>query len=415
MTFQKNIILSVALGASVSFLGACSLSYPHSMPTGYTHHHKTYQSPGAETTTEPIVVEQRQYMSMTQAKQFRNGIYNLLEKLTSRAGMPPKPVYILGPQPTTSFYANLDNHLRSSMRHIGYDLASSPEGAYIFTYDAMPLMSVDEGLSVKNNVQLTLNVFTGMGESSKQLTQETGAYFIEGAEHLNIIPAHYATLPLMMGSPMQHPVAIAPPVSAPILKAPIVDVPEASPVPVPMMAPVVAQPVPSNIPPLLAEPLIKPPVAPIPSNSRVSLPPPVEAPYYSSAVKPPVTIPLQPNRIPSGQSRAVLEPVPEVVIEPPRIEPVVQRPEPLTVPPLRPVEVPVSIQAPIGPMPDSVLEGPSLGVSIEKKPSREDIVIINRDVELPEPPEVGALPVIPNAMPSDDIVRGRVSLPSSYR
>lgn len=195
MIASKKYLTLFTLGTSVIALNACSVNHPNAMPTGYTYHKQTYKSPTPPASTK-VNPGQRQYMNAVQAEQFRDSVYDLLERLTARAGMPPKPVYILAPDPMTTFYANIDNDLRESMRYIGYAISDLPVGAYVFTYDARTLDSprgyVSQG---EPNVELVLKVFDSVDQDARMLSQESGWYYIQGAETLNIKPATYKTLP----------------------------------------------------------------------------------------------------------------------------------------------------------------------------------------------------------------------------
>ena len=193
MTFQKKHFSLLAVSASVLTLAGCT--HPTSMPSGYTFHHDTYKS-ATPPPSPKITPQQRQYMDAAQAGQFRDAVYDLLERLTHRAGMPPKPVFVLAPDPMTTFYANIDNDLREGMRHIGYALSDTPVGAYVFAYDARLIEKPRGHISAgEPNVELVLKVFNQVGEDARQLSQESGFYFIQGAEILNIQPATYRILP----------------------------------------------------------------------------------------------------------------------------------------------------------------------------------------------------------------------------
>ena len=181
-------------GASLLTLAACT--HPNSMPTGYTYHNGMYKS-AAPPLPKSITVAQRNYMDENQAEQFRDGTYVLLEKLTTRAGMPPKPVYVMAPMPLTNFYANIDNDLRENMRHIGYALSDTPVEAYIFTYDALYIEPVVDAAPGTPNVQLTLRVYNMEGENAQLLSTETGTFYIQGAETLKIQPTAYKTMPAL--------------------------------------------------------------------------------------------------------------------------------------------------------------------------------------------------------------------------
>lgn len=330
MKFQKNILLPLTLGASLFSLGACSgVTHPNSMPSGYTYHHEIYKSP-APAESSKVTIEQRQYMDATQAQQFRDAIYDLLERLTMRAGMPPKPVYVLAPDAMTTFYSNIDNDLRESMRHIGYAISDTPQDAYIFTYEALPLVTQADGnASAANNVQLTLRIFSGLSESANQLTEETGQYFIQGAEALKIQPPRYnVSLPQAVSNVGD----VVAPASVPVSPAPVVSAPA-----------FVQQPV--TAPAVRAEPV-------------VSAPPVIEP---VQVVKPAIA------RASKIVSPALARPAPVAKIPTPVVEPMT---------------------------PPSTMMEPRKALSIPtpRVPSSDDIIIINRGdkaamaVEIPEPP-----------------------------
>ena len=182
--------LSILILSGLSVFGLQACDHPNAMPTGYTYHHETFKS-AAPPLPKSINDEQRDFMDSTQAGQFRTAVYQLLERLTMRAGMPPKPAYILAPVPMTPFYANIDNDMRETMRYIGYAIADMPTGAYVFTYEAMP---VDDALT-NENVMLIIRVFDKIGKEAKILAQESGQFYIQGAETLTITSPNYARLP----------------------------------------------------------------------------------------------------------------------------------------------------------------------------------------------------------------------------
>lgn len=190
--FKK--FLPLYAGAAVLALAACS--QPHMFPTGYAHHNKPFKS-ATPPPSEKFSDEQRVTMTAEQAEQFRRAVYSLAESLTLRAGMPPKPVYILRPEKMSPFYANIDNNLHESLRHLGYNLADTPNGAYIFTYtvdllrDAKDLKNpdgsmIDPATLSSNNVRIALQVHDGVGETSRMLTEEAGTFYISGAELLTV-------------------------------------------------------------------------------------------------------------------------------------------------------------------------------------------------------------------------------------
>ncbi len=180
----KASLLAVSTCAAVLALAACSM--PNSLPRGYVYHKDEYNSPNPP--ESPKFTElQRSSMGPEQADQFRLAVYSLVENLTNRAGMPPKPVYVLKPEPMTPFYANMDNDLRESLRHMGYKLADTPDDAYVFAYGATVLKKgpIDPA-DTSPNVHIILHVFDSYGENAKRLTQEEGDFFIRGAENLNV-------------------------------------------------------------------------------------------------------------------------------------------------------------------------------------------------------------------------------------
>lgn len=195
MAFNSKFGAMLILGVSSLALTACSIGHPNSMPTGYTYHHKEYKSP-APAPSSKITNKQRANMDMIQAEQFRNAVYDLLNKLSMRAGLPPKPVYVLAPDPMTTFYANIDNDLRESMRTIGYAISDVPVGSYVFAYSAQEL-EYPTGVDIEEqpNIELTIRVFDAARPNARQLTEETGRYFVKGVKSLYVKPTNYSNLP----------------------------------------------------------------------------------------------------------------------------------------------------------------------------------------------------------------------------
>ncbi len=181
MAFSSNRVLSLSATLAVLTLAACDT--PNMFPDGYVHYNEPYKS-ATPAESSKFTKEQRATMGPEQADQFRLATYQLAENLTRRAGMPPKSVFVMKPKPMTPFYANMDNDLRESLRHLGYTLADTPDNAYVFTYSAEVL-----GKTPTNgapNVRLGLQVFDGLGAGSKMLTVEEGDFYIQGAETLNV-------------------------------------------------------------------------------------------------------------------------------------------------------------------------------------------------------------------------------------
>lgn len=181
---KASTVLLISTAAVVA-LSACST--PNWVPTGYGYHDEVYKSPNPPASPK-FTAAQRATMGPEQAEQFRQSIYSLVESLTARAGQAPKPMFILKPQPMTSFYANLDNDLRESLRHLNYTLADYPEGAYVMTYEASLLSSKPDQPAAPGapNVHIALRIFDGIGDASKMLTIEEGDFYIQGAEKLNV-------------------------------------------------------------------------------------------------------------------------------------------------------------------------------------------------------------------------------------
>ena len=183
---QLNPKISIlVLSSCVAALAACSS--PNSLPRGYVYHSHEYKSPNPPPSPK-FTEKQRATMGPEQADQFRMAVYQLVENLTNRAGLPPKAVYVLKPEPMTPFYANMDNDLRESLRHQGYKLSDTPDDAYVFAYSAV-VAKADKDKPADDmspNAHLMLFVFDSAGEDAKLLTQEEGDFYIKGAEHLNI-------------------------------------------------------------------------------------------------------------------------------------------------------------------------------------------------------------------------------------
>lgn len=179
-------VILLASGACLFALAACA---PNAMPRGYAYHDEVYKSPNPPESAK-FTREQRKEMGPEQADQFRLAVYELVDKLTLRAGIPPKPVFVQKPEPMTVFHANIDNDLRESLRHVGYQLADTSAGAYVFSYSVEVLKGPD-GKKLpddpsKPNVRIGLYVSDKIGDDSRVLTQEIGDYYIKGADVMNV-------------------------------------------------------------------------------------------------------------------------------------------------------------------------------------------------------------------------------------
>lgn len=181
---------------SVIMVSGCA--GPGPMPRGYVHHAQTYKSPAPGPT--PVYNDtQRATLTPAQAKGLRRAVHDLARALTDRAGLAPRPVYVHQADPLPPFYAMIDNDLREVLPHIGYTLAARPDGAYVFQYDAkkidLPSPMKDEPRDHSApNVTLTLKIFDGAGRDAKMLTTQTGDYFIEGAEVMDIPRARFSPM-----------------------------------------------------------------------------------------------------------------------------------------------------------------------------------------------------------------------------
>lgn len=181
---KRKILMASALTALC--ITACD--HPNAIPSGYTYHAREYKSPEPPQSVK-FSKEQRATMTEQQAAQFRSAVHGLVETLTVRAGVPPKSVYILAPEKMTPFYANFDNNLRESARHLNYRLSDHPDNSYVMTYTAEVLKTPDGkpiATGAGPNVKIAVQVHDKLGEDSKMLTEEWTSVRIDGAEELSI-------------------------------------------------------------------------------------------------------------------------------------------------------------------------------------------------------------------------------------
>jgi hypothetical protein len=181
---KKSLVIAALLG-----LTACA---PNMFPDGYTHHGKIYKS-DIPPSSFKFTQKQRDVMGPEQADQIRLAVYSLVENLTARAGLPPKPVYIVQPEPMMALHAHLDNDLRESLRHMGYRLADTPDGAYPFTYQTETIKDANGKVLTNGspNVRITLHVYDKGGPDARMLTQESGDFYIKGADVMDFPMAFY--------------------------------------------------------------------------------------------------------------------------------------------------------------------------------------------------------------------------------
>lgn len=200
---SKILKTTLLLGAATIGLSACTGVNPSSMPTGYKYHQEVYKS--ADPIPSPRVTsQQREVMTAAQAEQFRLAVYELVDDLTLRAGLPPKPVYVATPEPMTPFYGGIDNDLREALLNAGYVLSDTPEESYVFAYEAFildaPEPEMDEEgnkVMIKDyeNVRLALHVAKTLDMQGSKLTEQIADYRIDGAEALYIPSSSYRIMP----------------------------------------------------------------------------------------------------------------------------------------------------------------------------------------------------------------------------
>lgn len=164
--------------AAMLVSGCQTLYAPHLFPTGYVYHKEEFKSP-----TPGQSAQFSKYDRAVLGKEFeqsvRSATYDLLGRLTKRAGLPPYPVYVLPGVPQTGISLMLDNDLREALRKLGYDLSDTQEQSYIMTYKAELLNRAN---AADPNVELVISVLSATGWDARLLTSEVGQYYIEGAE-----------------------------------------------------------------------------------------------------------------------------------------------------------------------------------------------------------------------------------------
>jgi hypothetical protein len=191
---MKRPFLSLMAGLCGALaLAACS--GPGAMPRGYTYHQERFKSP-APGPSGKISDAARENMTPDQARQIRSAVHTLARRLTDRAGLAPRPVYVQTADPLIPFYAMVDNDLRDVLVHIGYRLSDVPDDAYIFQYDAAmrkrpDAMIDDEQTHQQPNITITLRVIDQPGRDGRVLTTQSDDFFIQGVDDLDISHAHF--------------------------------------------------------------------------------------------------------------------------------------------------------------------------------------------------------------------------------
>ncbi len=189
MKIYSKTILSVSVSLlSAGLLSACG--HPNAMPSGYTHHHNVKNAVDVSAadsvplSSTYIAAPENQALSLVDVDR---AVDDMLRKITARAGVPPKPVYILKPENPTPFYNAVDNALRTSMRDLGYAISDMKAGAYGMAYNARALRkprgTENDG---HPNVELMLQAYSNVESGARLLTEQSGNYFIKGAKAQDI-------------------------------------------------------------------------------------------------------------------------------------------------------------------------------------------------------------------------------------
>jgi len=220
MTYSSRFFI---LSCSVLALSACG--HPNAMPSGYTHHHEQYKSPDATPSQRMGALEDFDAGPAPLSQMDVDiAVDDLLRKITARAGVSPKPVYIMTPDNMGGFYTVVDSALRKNMRDLGYALSDTTTGAYAFAYSARALQkprgSENDGYP---NVEMMLQVFGDASDGARLLTEQTGNYFITGAQTQDIRPAIKTSHQNFNAAPVVAPItqSITTPASSPVVEIPV--------------------------------------------------------------------------------------------------------------------------------------------------------------------------------------------------
>lgn len=151
------------------FLSACE------MPTGYVYHDRLYKKPVAQSTASDAKL-----ISNTQAAQLYAAMADLTARLTERAGLAPRPVYVEPHVPASQIQTMMDNDLRDALRRSGYTLSSDPSSGYVITY-RIKTVTLDQDTK---NAEISLDIHDGTQDARPLLTSETGFYVIDSLEDL---------------------------------------------------------------------------------------------------------------------------------------------------------------------------------------------------------------------------------------
>ena len=160
----RKILRLTALFFPALFLHACDL------PTGYVYHDQLYKVP-----VESSSASGARLITNDQAAQIYTAVSDLTTRLTDRAGMAPRPVYVETKKPSLQIQTMMDNDLRDSLRSLGYTLTNDPAQGYIIAHRIKAVNMENSPL----NAELTLDIYDGTQEDKRLLTSETGFYKID--------------------------------------------------------------------------------------------------------------------------------------------------------------------------------------------------------------------------------------------
>ncbi len=165
----RPTLRALALFFPVLLLSACN------MPTGYVYHDQLYKAPVQDSSASGAAL-----ISQTQAAQIYRAMSDLTTRLTQRAGLAPRPVYVETPAPATQIQTLMDNDLRDTLRRLGYTLTGDPAQGYVIAHRIKPVKIENSPL----NAEIALDIFDGRSKKETLLTSETGFYRIDSLDKI---------------------------------------------------------------------------------------------------------------------------------------------------------------------------------------------------------------------------------------